>query len=212
MKTGESESDIKRRNVIKTAGAGVGAISLAGQAAASPSSQGRKNANEKARINADEESFESQIGQADDAVSGLVENLSAGGHIDSPNVEALGYEEVVASRGISQNAISAHTATFGDEEFLVYETRISTEEFDSDIHVTMMPERGKAGATAIRDGERYILSAAYDNFVSESSDEVTSLEECSDCTCGVGCITYDDVKYCEDDSGSYKKCCNCSNW
>jgi len=212
MKTNEGDPDIKRRNVIKTVSAGVSAIGLTGQAAARSSSQGRENANEKARKNADEESFQSQIKQADDVVSGLLENLSAGGYIDSSSVKALGYEEVVASRGISQNAISAHTATFGDEKFLVYETRISTDEFDSDIHVTIMPERGKAGATAKRDGERYILSAEYDNFVSDSSDEVTTLADCSGCTCDVGCITYNDAKYCEDSSGSYKECCNCSSW
>lgn len=214
MEPDEKKSNIKRRSVIKNVSAGVGSISLAGQSAASPSSQGLEITNEKAQINADELSFKSQIGQADKAVTGLIENLSTGGHIDSPSVGALGYKEVVASRGISQNMISAHTATFGDKEFLVYETRISTDEFDSDIHVSIMPERGKAGATAIQDGERYVLSAEYDGFVRESSDEVSSYEQCSDCKCGVYCTTaYDDSKYCESQYGLIKKCCNCSpNW
>jgi len=78
--------------------------------------------------------------------------------------------------------------------------------------VTIMPERGKAGATAYRDDERYILSAEYDNFVSDSSDEVGTFADCSGCTCDVYCLQYNAAKYCEDSSGSYKECCSCSNW
>ena len=204
MRTDERDLDSKRRNVLKAVGASVGAVGLSGQAAARRSS--------RAEENADEESFVALIEQADAAVSGLLENLSAEGYIDSPTIDALGFEEVVASRDVSQNALSVHTATFDGEEFLVYETLLPTDQFDSDINVTIVPERGKAGATAVRNDERYVLSAGYETFTHASSD-LGTLSECSDCTCGVYCTqAYDDAKFCEDEYGEYKECCMCSNW
>lgn len=160
----------------------------------------------KAAKHADLESFEGKLETVEPEVQDVLEKLSANGHIESAELDALGFDDVEPSTEASTDAITARMSHPPEGEFLAYETLIPTDQFDTDIRVTIRPEQGVAAASAKRDGEEFALTADQSEFVSVESEDYQTACTCSTSSCGTCSCPYGEPRYKECNDGLC--CCN----
>lgn len=203
---------INRRDVLRSLGTTSTVATVIGSAAAEESTgleelhHDLDEAREKAKIENAKHVF-TTTGQ------GLLDALWDTGFIEAATFEALNIELVQVHEGnLSNNSIVVHSGVYHDNHEIIYKTQIPNGRFDSSILVTVREFSEKAGATAKLDGESYVLTDAYGEFIHISNRPRTvgcgctnAPECCNECKCP----EYDNEAkvYCSD--GTERLCGSC---
>lgn len=169
-----------RRSVLGTIGTTAAAgVTLSGVASAS---RDVSDVEPEALDNANIESFRGQFAKIESEVNDLLEKLDENDHVDGTEIDVLDFDGVEGSREASRELLNARMSTPPEGKFLAYETLLPSDQFDSDIKVSMRPDQGVAAAAAKLDDELFVLNANQDEFVSTNSDQFEA-----DCSCGGSC-------------------------
>lgn len=216
MRETDSDAVGSRRSLLKAAGTSVGAATLAGQASASnDASESALDYHAERKLLDGRANEQSARNVVESVGTGLLKELSARNLIDEPSFESLDFETVLSYEGErSRETLSVQAVDHPVvEKEIVYTTLLESEDFDSDIIVTFQAEHGAAAATAYRDGQRFVLTAEYGEFLDTSSEEYTATSSCS--TCSPNCVNCPKGRhkgqYTSDD-GSTSYCGSCWLW